>query len=563
MKNLLPGHVNFFAFWLGRRQRNWHKALVFLVLAGCIQILTWRLIAPDNDAKRRHIKAVKRFLAPELSSCTLIIGQGGKIGTALSRRLETMENVVILNDNLNLRSGVPLGSMYDDYPTFIPADTCDGNMINSTIFANNVRKIIYLATDDRMRPMPPRPFHYPGNQEDCIVNVLDILKARKIANLTKIDLFYVSSNNPDRLSSTIDTQMRLRSNELIAKAYYSLYKISSTAIRLPLFNTSATNLHKNDDSKSYLSETVNRIINLLQQSVEGAKIFSLDRSQAVQSISFDDADRLLYQVHDEVCFVTSMFAPSPDKADDIKNISHYKIIHRKIFRFFFFTNMKNLAVDGWERVLIDDFPFRRMITQSRWPKFMAWQHPKLRKCKVVLYADANLPPKDLPFLKWKGLIRKALSAPSGIFQRFHANVLRMNRTITQELDLAVKSRKDIESNVEAQKKWLLSQEDFNNHAFGYWNMILVYNPNNPKLQELMTTFWAHYSAEDQSWRDQPLYRYIVHKLRIYPVTVGHSYFNNFFYRKSGKNKKNHKYSLKDDFNALSSIGSDVNYRLED
>jgi hypothetical protein len=71
-------------------------------------------------------------------------------------------------------------------------------------------------------------------------------------------------------------------------------------------------------------------------------------------------------------------------------------------------------------------------------------------------------------------------------------------------------------------------------------MMLVYDPSNVNCQELMTTFWAHYSAEDQSWRDQPLWRYFTYKLHITASkTKKHGYFNKFWHKKSGRNAKNH------------------------
>jgi hypothetical protein len=119
--------------------------------------------------------------------------------------------------------------------------------------------------------------------------------------------------------------------------------------------------------------------------------------------------------------------------------------------FFFFTNLPELAQDtGWEPVVMSDLTqsFRRRITKSRWPQFMAsWQHPKLSRRRVVLYADANLPPKDISdYEKWEPMITKAtIEAPPGIYQRVQANVLKKNRTITQELDNCVHPKKRSQS----------------------------------------------------------------------------------------------------------------------
>jgi hypothetical protein len=69
------------------------------------------------------------------------------------------------------------------------------------------------------------------------------------------------------------------------------------------------------------------------------------------------------------------------------------------------------------------------------------------------------------------------------------------------------------------KAWFLQQTDFNNESPRYKTNAFVYDPYNEKIRELMTTFWAHYSQEnDVSWKDQPLYRYLLSKLRIQPAS---------------------------------------------
>jgi nucleoside-diphosphate-sugar epimerase len=676
---------------------------------------------------------------------------------------------------------------------FIQGDVCDRDLLNATIVQHHVTMIVHLAAagdeegaagDDgdsathiqrtSTSSMPSRPFHYPANHVDCIVDLLEILKHQRqsfidqrererehdnnntiiqqgnhnlnsINHLKRIidrnnrnsimqtntttntnntttpspsstssssqspspyyyaaleyeqgiDFLYVSTAHPDRydslvrkfniefeestkstnnnntlssISSMLDK--RPRSNEMIAKAYHSLYNISSTAIRLPnqhiwgpwkqelklefefherlshllpdnamhvtevvhnmariirnkhkskhsqsqssqgyhqnqqppkplahkkeeterftIMSLDNVNTHKSDDNARFvLKQQMQQYLQWVDtqyNSTTGTKYIHQSRT-TISSRNDRPAIALVNHTHttasalgplqsaaanndrnDEICFVTSMFAATRNKADAIYNISHYDMLKKSSstsepqskFRFFFFTNLPELAQDtGWEPVLMADLDqsFRRRITQSRWPKFMAWQHPQLNKCKVVLYADANLPPKDIADVaKWEPMITKALRAPSGIYQRVQANVLKKNRTITQELDNCVGQRKDLKVNIDASTKWLRQQPDFNNDAFGYWNMILVYDPNNLQTQELMTTFWAHYSAEDQSWRDQPLWRYLTDKLHIRPSTTKkHGYFNKFWHKKSGRNTKNHKYRSEDDRRAVAVV----------
>ena len=104
----------------------------------------------------------------------------------------------------------------------------------------------------------------------------------------------------------------------------------------------------------------------------------------------------------------------------------------------------------------------------------------------------------------------------------------------------VERNKDIAANIDESKKWFLSQSDFHDGAQGWWNMAMIMDPSNPRLQELMTTLWVHYSQEEGSWRDQPLYRYLVDKLDIHPLDLrlegGHS---KFFARIKSSGKHHH------------------------
>jgi UDP-glucuronate 4-epimerase len=254
----------------------------------------------------------------------------------------------------------------------------------------------------------------------------------------------------------------------------------------------------------------------------------------------------------DLCFVTSMFATNASHSDAIRSIESYN--HEAPFKFYFFTNLEDMPCPGWERVVIPDFPFRRIVTQSRYPKFMGWRHPKLQTCRAILYSDALIPPHDVSVKTWELLTNQARNTKSGLFQRRSVIANKYNMTILQELDRIVYRDKDIAPNVEASKAWLQAQPDFNNEAPGYYNMFLVYNPWNEHWRELSTTFWTHYSNEEQSWRDQPLWRYMTYKLNIRPKTISTGKFAKFKRWYSvlwGKtHTKDHTYTADADHNSL-------------
>lgn len=79
----------------------------------------------------------------------------------------------------------------------------------------------------------------------------------------------------------------------------------------------------------------------------------------------------------EVCFVTSVYSFSLQQGDKPPTV---EVIQGQnpSFRFFAFTNLPNLEAPGWKiRVKSLDQYYKRLITQSRWAKFMAWEDPEI------------------------------------------------------------------------------------------------------------------------------------------------------------------------------------------
>jgi hypothetical protein len=79
----------------------------------------------------------------------------------------------------------------------------------------------------------------------------------------------------------------------------------------------------------------------------------------------------------DICFVSSIFAPTTKTADRPKNDStKFKVRSTTSFQFFMYTNLEDLESPGWTKV-VRNFNYRRFITQSRWGKFMAWKDPEM------------------------------------------------------------------------------------------------------------------------------------------------------------------------------------------
>ena len=221
----------------------------------------------------------------------------------------------------------------------------------------------------------------------------------------------------------------------------------------------------------------------------------------------------------EVCFVTSVFAPSPDSGDRPPSVEGLKKSNPDIFGFFAFTNIPQLDAPGWTITIQNDLKqYRRYITQSRHAKFLAWQDDKIQQsCQVVFYIDGYCQPKEKHVELYRSIAKKiATNSTFGLAQNKHMYTL----GVMHELDRIVEKQKDIAENVEATIKWLRNQPDFRENCTMYENHYLAYSPKSSHFQEASTFFWDHYSLEQDSWRDQPLWCYVLDKYNITPMPLG-------------------------------------------
>ena len=156
------------------------------------------------------------------------------------------------------------------------------------------------------------------------------------------------------------------------------------------------------------------------------------------------------------CFVSAIFGLSPAEADTPINVS---LLREKYpnYEFLMFTNLVALEAMGWRKVLYFDREKRRMITLSRYPKFLSWKEDFVMKyCPVVFYLDAASSFRSEvtvdDFNKEKEII---LQSEVG-FQ----NNLYPVTSLQNELNKIVKYKKDTESNVDATRSWIMSQPDY-------------------------------------------------------------------------------------------------------
>lgn len=93
------------------------------------------------------------------------------------------------------------------------------------------------------------------------------------------------------------------------------------------------------------------------------------------------------------CFVSAIFGISSSQSDTPLNVTRIQGDYPG-YGFLMFTNLVDLEAPGWETFLHFDSSKKRMITLSRYPKFLAWKEEFVRKnCPVVFYLDGAQKPR--------------------------------------------------------------------------------------------------------------------------------------------------------------------------
>jgi hypothetical protein len=242
----------------------------------------------------------------------------------------------------------------------------------------------------------------------------------------------------------------------------------------------------------------------------------------------------------DVCFVSSIFAPTVHTADRPHDFSKFELTNTSSFQFFMYTNLEDLESPGWTKIIKNFTHYRRFITQSRWGKFMAWKDPEMKACQAIFYFDGYFAPnaKGERLLEIAETIKKS---KFGLAQRLSPK----RRTALAEFAQILKGKKDIEKNVNASIAWLHAQPDFHNNCTLYKNANFGYDPHNAHFQEAAQYFWDHYSREEDSWRDQPLWCHTLAHFHVEPLLMAPVFYADF----GRMGHKKHKYSLAQDNDA--------------
>jgi len=287
-----------------------------------------------------------------------------------------------------------------------------------------------------------------------------------------------------------------------------------------------------------LGTTLTLIHGLVNISLVGSTNVSMGNSKNV-SMGNSMAEDTKLEIEKKICVTSCGFSFEQKSMDNVMNVTEWSGDDR--LKFYFFSNLDFIQSDlGWENLIFFEPKYRRMITQSRWPKFMSWNHPIIDKnCKTVFYLDGSARPTSTDFVSFLiDLSTTVLNSQEKFVVAPHPK----SRSITQEFKAILRSRKDITKNVDASMAWLKEQSDFKDETAIYRLTYFMFATHSVHWRNLTSFFWSHYSEEVDSWRDQPLFAYSMHHLN-YSASVS---LKNNLVRNGHMGHNGHRYSAEDD-----------------
>lgn len=215
----------------------------------------------------------------------------------------------------------------------------------------------------------------------------------------------------------------------------------------------------------------------------------------------------------KTCFITTSIS------DTINNIdTPAKFKKNDNYDYYLFTNLdKTLFDTDWEVINIKGEyidGLKNNIYKSRYMKFMGWYYIKnvmKKEYDAIYYCDGILYPHHQ--VNWDKLTDSFINSDSGIIQSIHAD---RPFNIYLECDAIVGCRKDTKHNMTLMKDFLYKNK-LPENAMMTENTAFGYNPNNTKLTKAFEYFWKLYTTESPTYRDQPLWSYVIWKYNIKPM----------------------------------------------
>tara|TARA_A100001037_G_scaffold306597_1_gene353142 strand:+ start:58140 stop:58919 length:780 start_codon:yes stop_codon:yes gene_type:complete len=223
----------------------------------------------------------------------------------------------------------------------------------------------------------------------------------------------------------------------------------------------------------------------------------------------------------KICFTSALFG-DPKTLD-----KPAKFERNPNYDYFLFTDIDEEHFDtSWDVINIKDNPNISSLTsnvrKSRYPKFMSWELLETmgRHYDVVFYCDGHYAPnnhEDVEFEKLATKIKNEKEFP--FVQTEHIRLSVRRGGINAEMQQIVISGWDDEKSMNKTKLFFKKYDPsvdldypqyFENTCFGY-------SFENENVRNITKRFWDIYTTEDITYRDQPLWNFLLLKYNFKPI----------------------------------------------
>lgn len=223
----------------------------------------------------------------------------------------------------------------------------------------------------------------------------------------------------------------------------------------------------------------------------------------------------------KICFTTALFG-DPKTLD-----KPAKFERNPDYDYFLFTDIDEEHFDtSWDVINIKDnlniSTLTSNVRKSRYPKFMSWELLESlgKNYDVVFYCDAYLAPYvNYDWYQSAYDIIYHKKDRIGFTQAHHFNENACKGGISYEMDLIIKAKRDAKQSIDATKMFFKkNDESVNLNANGYvMNTTFGYNFNDCDVRKLLSEFWKIYISENITYRDQPLWNFLLLKYGHKPI----------------------------------------------
>jgi hypothetical protein len=220
----------------------------------------------------------------------------------------------------------------------------------------------------------------------------------------------------------------------------------------------------------------------------------------------------------KICFTTSLFGDlstldRPAKFNRVNNCDYI-----------LFTDSDIAIESSWDIINVKNHPIISSVTssikKSRYPKFLSWEILSSigKKYDMIYYCDSCFYPN--PNGDWGGLSSQIVNHSGFSFiQTVHQTPDVRNGGILAEMALIIDNKRDsLESMQNTQKVFdeidhtisLRQPQYYENTCFGFCF-------NDQIVRDITTEFWSIYSKPEVTYRDQPLWNFLLLKNKLTPL----------------------------------------------